>query len=89
MIGGIIVQVIETEISIVVEVLNSHSLDRMWRSLPKGTDVEEGDQLWWQSHVGYLTRDGEFEDDDVGRCYHASPHGAIVDEDDCNGMAAH
>lgn len=70
MIGGIVVQVLDDA----VEVLDTTYFDRCWRRVDSSADVRVGDELWWQSFVGYLTRDGAagFRDKNIGECRPAS-----------------
>lgn len=51
-----------------VEVLDHDSFDRTFRVVWRDVDVRVGDQLWWHSFRGLLTRPGEFNDRDIGRC---------------------
>lgn len=66
MAGGLIVQVIEGTHSW-VEILDKYTFDRCWRRC-KSTGFQVGDELWWQSRRGMLTREGHFEDKYVGEC---------------------
>lgn len=76
MIGGTIVQVVGDA----VEVLDT-TFDRCWRRLVAGVDVREGDEIWWQSHTGYLSRKGEFRDRNIGRCVSCNPHGRLAGQE--------
>jgi hypothetical protein len=69
MIGGRVQQVIDHDGFRFVEVLDHlvHG-DRVWRSVHPTADVQEGDSLWWQSFVGFLTRHGSFVDRNIGTC---------------------
>lgn len=71
MCGGIIVQVVGRA----VEVLDSQTFDRCWRLLPEFHIAVAGDQLWWESGQGYLSREGKFVDSNIGRCVACNPHG--------------
>ncbi len=75
MVGGTVVQVVTTSDAIYVEVLEHVHMDRVWRKLATGVDVQPQDNLWWQSYKGYLTRGSEFKDRDIGSCRPANPHG--------------
>lgn len=58
-----------------VEVLDTDYMDRLFRVVWRDADIRVGDQLWWQLFRGKLTRVGEFEDRDIGRC---EPSDALV-----------
>lgn len=64
MVGGSIVQVVDHK----VEVLETTYFDRQWRHVPDAPDVRVGDCLWWQSFTGYLSRENEFADRNIGTC---------------------
>ena len=66
MIGGRVQQVVDRSDYRFVEVLDV--FDRVWRSVRPDADIAEGDRIWWQSFVGYVTREGHFVDRDIGEC---------------------
>jgi hypothetical protein len=58
-----------------VEVLDADYMDRWFRVVWRDVDIRVGDKLWWQLFQGKLTRPGEFDDKDIGRC---EPSDALV-----------
>lgn len=78
MVGGIIVQVVPDGRRTYVEVLENTYFSRTWRVIRPRDDTEcygilVGDTLWWQSHVGFLSRRDEngepiLQDLVVGEC---------------------
>ena len=70
MVGGQVSQVLNRETGVFVEVVDAHvqGISRCWRICEIGVDVQLKDQLWWQSFTGYLSRDSQFEDKDIGSC---------------------
>ena len=64
----VVVQVRTVENIKHVEVLDTDCFERKWRVVWRDADVRIGDHLWWQSCNGYLSRDGEFFDKNIGRC---------------------
>lgn len=71
MIGGTIVQIVGDA----VEVLEHTHLDRCWRKLENPGLICIGDEIWWQSYTGYLSRGDVFRDKNIGTCVPCNPHG--------------
>lgn len=77
MVGGHVVQVINTDAGVYVEVLDTTSLYRCWRLCPNAGVIREGDLLWWQGNHGYHTpaNGAGTPDFPIGPCHHAKhPH---------------
>ena len=65
MIGGIVQQ----RMGNTIEVLDDLGcMARCWRSINTSADVIAGDRIWWQSFIGFRTRDGGGADMNIGEC---------------------
>ena len=66
--GGTVINIVRLPTCIKVEVLDLTCCDRQFRTIEKSVDIQKEDTLWWQSHTGYLSREGLFHDRNIGPC---------------------
>lgn len=88
MIGGTVVSCSPSPVAgrFIVEVLCEHRFDRCFRVVEQS--LKAGDLIWWQSHTAYVTRHGEFVDQDIGMCFpSAHPVNAADAKRDADGMS--
>ncbi len=75
MVGGIVVQVVNPDNGkeTFAEVLDETYFDRQWRVIrprhgaPRA-DIQKNDAIWWQCRKAFLSREGKFEDREIGQC---------------------